>query len=106
MPATLDRTSTIPASPEVVLASVRGVDPDLVADITDARRRLDRISPAVIALLLEVARLEGRMVDVANEIDCNPLGASHETWARVSEVTGARELAAAASKVASAYPVS
>ncbi len=89
-----------------MLAEVRGVDPDLVAAITDARRRLDRISPEVIALLAEVRQLEARVFQVADVVDGAPGDASWETVDRVMVATGASELASAAAKLVGAYPMS
>jgi hypothetical protein len=105
MQQTIARQSTIPASPEVTIADVRGVDPGLVAEITDARRRLDQISPEVIALLGEVRQLERRAFEVAEVIDNAPGDASWETCDRVMLATGAKELADAAAKLVAAYPV-
>ncbi len=103
------RASTIPPSPEVAAhelrGTVRGVDADLVAEITDARRRLDRISPEVIALLAEVRQLEARAFEVADVIDNAPGDATWETMERVRVATGVEELAEAAAKITAAYPV-
>jgi len=101
------RASTIPPSPEVAAhelrGTVRGVDADLVAEITDARRRLDRISPEVIALLGEVRALERRVFHVADVIDGRPDDATSETCDRVVEATGTNELMAAAECLVRAY---
>jgi hypothetical protein len=96
MQKTTVRPSTVPASPEVTIADVRGSDPDLVAEITTARRRLDAISPEVIRLLGEVRALEARVLEVADAIDGAPGDASYQTVERVRAATGAQELAAAA----------
>jgi hypothetical protein len=63
------RASTVPPSIEVVCANLRGLDPELVQDITTARRWLEEISPEVIALLTEVRALEERACVVADGID-------------------------------------
>lgn len=105
MPAITARPSTVPPSIEVVFAHLRGNDPTLVAEITDARRRLEEISPEVIALLTEVRQLTERAFDAAASISGDPIGQGWMTGevGRVREVTGTDELVDAAAKVASAY---
>jgi hypothetical protein len=104
MQKTTTRPSTVPPSPEVTIADVRGSDPDL-AEITTARRRLDAISPEVTRLLTEVRALEARVLEVADAIDGAPGDASYQTVERVRVATGAEELAAAAERLVHAYPV-
>jgi hypothetical protein len=86
------------ASPEVVIADVRGLDAALVAEIADCHRRLDELAPAVVAVLQEIRQLEERAFDVADVID--------PTWKRVIEVTGAGQLMDAAAQLVRAYPLS
>lgn len=95
-------TSNVPPSPEVTLADVRGNDPTLVAEITDARRRLDEIGPEVIALLTEVAQLEERVCDAAEAMGTDEIGIA-PAWGQVFEVTGAEELHKAAARIVGAY---
>jgi hypothetical protein len=98
--------TTIPTGPEATIWRVRRVDPTLLAEITEARRRLEEISPEVIALLLEVAQLEERAFDAADAI----AGQGADSWKtgevdRVMEATGAGDLGHQAMLLAVAYPI-
>jgi hypothetical protein len=86
-------TTTVQPSVEVTRALVEVVDPGLVAKVAELRRRLEEISPEVIALLEEAREtLEHRCYPATDQVSCNPIGADCKVTDHIMAAIGADEL--------------